>query len=81
MSTGVSHFRWFSLGYAVNFAVSIFLLSVQLWLVGASNGKPLHNFRYGTHSTIAITMDTYSHVLPSMHQDVARKLDDMFGDV
>jgi len=30
------------------------------------------------HSTIAITMDTYSHVLPSMHQDVARKLDDLF---
>ena len=32
------------------------------------------------HSTIAVTMDTYSHVLPSMHQDVARKLGDMFGD-
>jgi len=32
------------------------------------------------HTTIAITMDTYSHVLPSMHQDVARKLDDVFGD-
>jgi integrase len=32
------------------------------------------------HSTIAITMDTYSHVLPSMHQDVARKLDDLFED-
>ena len=29
------------------------------------------------HSSIAITMDTYSHVLPSMHQDVARKLDDL----
>ncbi len=32
------------------------------------------------HSSIAITMDTYSHVLPSMHQDVARKLDDLFKD-
>ncbi len=30
------------------------------------------------HSIIAKTMDTYSHVLPSMHQDVARKLDDLF---
>src|SRR5712691_8439063 len=30
------------------------------------------------HSSIAITMDTYSHVLPSMHQDVAHKLDDLF---
>ena len=32
------------------------------------------------HSTIAMTMDVYSHVLPSMQQDVARKLDEMFGD-
>jgi len=32
------------------------------------------------HSTIAITMDTYSHVLPSMQQDVARRLGEMFGD-
>ena len=32
------------------------------------------------HSSIAITMDTYSHVLPSMHQDVARKLDEMLDD-
>jgi integrase len=32
------------------------------------------------HSTIAITMDTYSHVLPSMQQDVARRIGEMFGD-
>ena len=32
------------------------------------------------HSSIAITMDTYSPVLLSMHQDVARKLDDLFED-
>jgi integrase len=32
------------------------------------------------HSSIAITMDTYSHVLPSMHQDVARKLDDLLEE-
>jgi integrase len=31
-------------------------------------------------SKIAITMDTYSHVLPSMHQDVARKLDDLLEE-
>lgn len=30
------------------------------------------------HSTIATTMDTYSHVLPSMQEDVARKLGEMF---
>jgi integrase len=33
------------------------------------------------HSSIKITMDTYSHVLPSMHQDVARKLDDILGNL
>ena len=32
------------------------------------------------HSSIAITMDTYSHVLPSMHQDVARRLGDLFKE-
>jgi integrase len=31
------------------------------------------------HSTIAMTMDIYSHVLPSMQQDVADKIDDMFS--
>ncbi len=30
------------------------------------------------HSTIAMTMDICSHVLPSMQQDVADKIDDMF---
>jgi integrase len=29
------------------------------------------------HSSIAIMMDMYSHVLFSMHQDMARKLDDL----
>lgn len=30
------------------------------------------------HSTIAMTMDIYSHVLPSMQQEVAEKIDDLF---
>ncbi|HEU0002638.1 MAG TPA: tyrosine-type recombinase/integrase [Ktedonobacteraceae bacterium] len=30
------------------------------------------------HSTIAMTMDIYSHMLPSMQQEVAEKIDDMF---
>ena len=30
------------------------------------------------HSTITMTMDIYSHVLPSMQQEVAEKIDDMF---
>jgi integrase len=30
------------------------------------------------HSTISITMDTYSHVLPSMHREMMDGLDDFF---
>ena len=30
------------------------------------------------HSTIAMTMDIYSHVLPSMQQEAMEKLDDLF---
>jgi len=32
------------------------------------------------HSSIAITMDSYSYVLSLMHQDVAHKLDDLFEE-
>jgi integrase len=31
------------------------------------------------HSTISMTMDTYSHVLPSMHKEAMEKWDDAFG--
>ena len=30
------------------------------------------------HSTIAMTMDIYSHVLPSIQQEAVDKLDDLF---
>ena len=30
------------------------------------------------HSTMAMTMDVYSHVLTSVHQEAASKLDDVF---
>lgn len=30
------------------------------------------------HSTISITLDTYSHVLPGMQEEVARRLDSLF---
>ncbi len=33
------------------------------------------------HSTIAMTMDIYSHVLPSMQQEAAEKIDDMFKEL
>jgi integrase len=32
------------------------------------------------HSSIKITMDVYSHVLPSMQDDVARMLGEMFKE-
>ena len=31
------------------------------------------------HSTISMTMDTYSHVLPSLQKEAMEKLDDIFG--
>lgn len=30
------------------------------------------------HSTITLTLDTYSHVIPAMHGDAARRLDTIF---
>lgn len=32
------------------------------------------------HSTVALTLDTYSHVLPSMQEQAAEKLETMLGD-
>jgi len=31
------------------------------------------------HSTINITMDTYSHVLPNIQRDAMGRMDDFFG--
>ncbi len=32
------------------------------------------------HASIGITLDTYSHVLPSMQQEAAAAFDELFGD-
>lgn len=32
------------------------------------------------HSSIAVTLDIYSHVLPTMQEETAKRLDDMFGN-
>jgi len=32
------------------------------------------------HSTISMTMDTYSHVLPSMQIEAMDKMDDLLGE-
>jgi hypothetical protein len=31
------------------------------------------------HSSIGITLDTYSHVLPSMQAEAAKAVDEIFG--
>jgi integrase len=31
------------------------------------------------HSSIALTLDTYSHVIPSLQEEVARRMDDLMG--
>ena len=33
------------------------------------------------HSTIALTLDTYSHILPDIQQEAADKMDKIFGEV
>jgi integrase len=33
------------------------------------------------HSTITITLDTYSHVAPGLHAEAARKMDALFASV
>jgi len=32
------------------------------------------------HSTIALTMNTYSHVMPTMQEEAANKVDELFGN-
>ena len=31
------------------------------------------------HSTIALTLDTYSHILPDIQQEATKKMDKIFG--
>ena len=33
------------------------------------------------HSTVAITLDVYSHVTPAMHREAAKVMDDLFFGV
>ncbi|MDI9459060.1 MAG: hypothetical protein QM373_04940, partial [Bacillota bacterium] len=32
------------------------------------------------HSTISMTLDTYSHVIPSMQKEAARKMDELLKE-
>jgi integrase len=42
----------------------------------ASKSASSQAWRLG-HATISITLDTYSHVLPSLQREAASKLDDL----
>lgn len=46
------------------------------WLLKSGVHPKVVQERLG-HATIGITLDTYSHVLPSMQVDAARKIDDL----
>jgi integrase len=48
-----------------------------LLLLAGENPKVVSE-RLG-HASIALTLDTYSHVLPAMQEESARKLEEMFG--
>src|SRR5437763_11011849 len=44
LSTGVYGCSWFSFGFAVSFAVSVFFLAAHRWFVRSLNGKPFSFF-------------------------------------
>jgi len=50
---------------------------VSLLLASGVNPKMVQE-RLG-HSSIALTLDTYSHVIPSLQEEVARRMDDLMG--
>jgi integrase len=52
--------------------------AATLWLIKGVHPKVVQE-RLG-HSSIAITLDTYSHVLPSMQRDAAERLDDLLAE-
>jgi integrase len=52
-------------------------LRIELLLAAGVHPKVVQE-RLG-HSQIGVTMDTYSHVLPSMQREAAAKLDELLG--
>jgi integrase len=64
--TGLPHMRFHDLRHS----------AATILLVAGVHPKVVQE-RLG-HSTIAMTLDVYSHVLPSMQQEAAGKIDDIF---
>lgn len=52
--------------------------TVATLLLGAGQHPKIVQELLG-HSTVAITMDVYSHATPTMHREAARKLDSLLG--
>ncbi|MGH7685607.1 MAG: tyrosine-type recombinase/integrase [Candidatus Dormibacteria bacterium] len=52
--------------------------TVATLLLGAGENPKIVQELLG-HSTVAITMDVYSHATPTMHREAARKLDGLLG--
>jgi len=46
-----------------------------------ANQHPITVLEMLGHSTIALTLDTYSHILPDIQQEAADKMDKIFGEV
>jgi integrase len=67
LEAGLSHMRFHDLRHSA----ATLLLSMGV------NPKVVQEIL--GHSTISMTMDTYSHVLPSMHKEAMEKWDDAFG--
>ncbi len=49
------------------------------WVAGSSPARPtafvqVSELRRLGHSTVAFTLDGYSHTIPSLHQDAAEKI-------
>lgn len=64
--TGFPHMRFHDLRH-----------SAETILLAAGVHPKMVQERLG-HSSIAMTLDVYSHVLPSMQQETARTIDDLF---
>lgn len=45
---------------------------------GIERNSKLVQERLG-HASITLTLDTYSHVIPSLQEEVARKMDDLIS--
>jgi integrase len=65
--TGLPEIRFYDLRHTA--ATILLIKGVHVKLVSEMLG----------HSTITLTLDTYSHVIPAMHADAAAAMDEVFS--